>query len=140
MTKPLFITLFICLFSSQMKAQETGLKLYVSGAENYPTVLAYDILDQNGTRIKAGFSSLKDARTPVVIPVPLPKRFGVVIYEDVNRNKTLDMGLFGQPTELYAFSNDAWVFLGRPEHKETLVYSKEGWTPLRMTLKSVMDF
>ena len=140
MTKPFIITLFICLFGSQMMAQETGLKLYVSGANSYPTTLAYDILDENGTRIKAGFSTLKDARTPVTIPVSLTRRFGVVIYEDANENSNLDMGIFGQPTELYAFSNDAWVFLGRPEHYETLVYSKEGWTVLRMTLKSVMDY
>jgi uncharacterized protein (DUF2141 family) len=97
-------------------------------------------IDPSGTRITADFVPLKDANTPVIIPVALTGKFGVVIYEDVNKNGELDMGIFGQPTERYGFSNGAWKFLGRPEHKETLVAPKGNWTELRMTLKSVMDY
>ena len=140
MTKVISALFFFCLCSISLCAQERGIKLWVSGADRYPTTLAYDIIDPSGTRITADFVPLKDANTPVVIPVALTDKFGVVIYEDANENGELDMGIFGQPTERYGFSNGAWKFLGRPEHSETLVAPKVNWTELRMTLKSVMDY
>lgn len=140
MTKVVSALFFFFLLSASLSAQERGIKLWVSGADHYPTTLAYDIIDPSGTRITADFVPLKDANTPVIIPVALTGKFGVVIYEDVNKNGELDMGIFGQPTERYGFSNGAWKFLGRPEHKETLVAPKGNWTELRMTLKSVMDY
>ncbi len=140
MTKAVFTPILFCLLSASLCAQERGIKLWVSGADTYPTTLAYDIIDPSGTRITADFVPLKDANTPVIIPVELTEMFGVVIYEDANQNEVLDMGIFGQPTERYGFSNGAWKFLGRPEHAETLVDPKGNWTELRMTLKSVMDY
>ena len=112
-------------FSASLCAQERGIKLWVSGADTYPTTLAYDIIDPSGTRIIADFVPLKDANTPVIIPVELKDKFGVVIYEDTNENEELDMGIFGQPTERYGFSNGAWKFLGRPEHEEMLVWPQK---------------
>ena len=138
MTKVVFASFLF--FSASLSAQERGIKLWVSGAETYPTTLAYDIIDLSGTRIIADFAPLKDVNTPVIIPVELKDKFGVVIYEDANENGELDMGIFGQPTERYGFSNGAWKFLGRPEHEEMLVAPKGNWTELRMTLKSVMDY
>lgn len=140
MTKVVFASFFFCLCSISLCAQERGIKLWVSGADTYPTTLAYDIMDASGNRITADFVPLKDAKTPVIIPVDLEGKFGMVIYEDSNENEELDMGVFGQPTERYGFSNGAWKFLGRPEHAETLVAPKGNWTELRMTLKSVMDY
>ena len=140
MTKVVSIVFFLCLLGASLSAQDRGIKLWVSGADSYPTTLAYDIIDPSGTRITADFVPLKDANTPVVIPLELTDKFGVVIYEDTNENGKLDMGIFGQPTERYGFSNGAWKFLGRPEHSETLVAPKGNWTELRMTLKSVMDY
>jgi uncharacterized protein (DUF2141 family) len=64
----------------------------------------------------------------------------VVIYEDENGNEELDMGIFGQPTELYGFSNDAWKFLGRPEHEELLLQKQAEVMRLELQLKSVMDY
>tara|TARA_B100000925_G_scaffold250015_1_gene201204 strand:+ start:3081 stop:3497 length:417 start_codon:yes stop_codon:yes gene_type:complete len=138
MTKVVFASFLF--FSASLGAQERGIKLWVSGADTYPTTLAYDVIDPSGTRIIADFAPLKDANTPVIIPVELKDMFGVVIYEDANENAELDMGIFGQPTERYGYSNGAWKFLGRPEHEETLVVRKGNWTELRITLKSVMDY
>ena len=138
MTKVVFASFLF--FSASLSAQERGIKLWVSGAETYPTTLAYDIIDLSGTRIIADFAPLKDVNTPVIIPVELKDKFGVVIYEDANENGELDMGIFGQPTERYGFSNGAWKFLGRPEHEVTLVAPEGNWTELRMTLKRVMDY
>ena len=140
MTKVVFASFFFCFCNISLCAQERGIKLWVSGADSYPTTLAYDIIDPSGTRITADFVPLMDANTPVIIPVDLKDKFGVVIYEDTNENGKLDMGIFGQPTERYGFSNEAWKFLGRPEHEETLVDPKKNWTELRMTLKGVMDY
>jgi uncharacterized protein (DUF2141 family) len=50
------------------------------------------------------------------------------------------MGIFGQPTELYGFSNDAWKFLGRPEHEELLLQKQAEVMRLELQLKSVMDY
>lgn len=141
MTKAHFCGVLLFLFFGvKSSAQSQGLLLVVKGADQYPTTLAYDILDADGNRIIAGFAPLTDANTPVWVPVVLPPTFGVVIYEDVNGNKELDMGFFGQPTELYGFSNDAWKFLGRPENGELLLEKKSAVMRLELQLKSVMDY
>jgi hypothetical protein len=141
MTKAHFFgALFFLFVGGQLSAQSQGLQLVVKGADQYPTTLAYDILDADGNRIVAGFAPLNDANTPVWVPVDLPQTFGVVIYEDANGNEELDMGIFGQPTELYGFSNGAWKFLGRPEHEELLLQKKSAVMRLELQLKSVMDY
>lgn len=141
MTKAHFFgALFFLFVGAQLSAQSQGLELVVKGADHYPTTLAYDILDADGKRITAGFAPLNDANTPVFVAVNLPKTFGVVIYEDANGNEELDMGIFGQPTELYGFSNGAWKFLGRPEHEELLLQKQAAVMRLELELKSVMDY
>lgn len=43
-----------------------------------------------------------------------PGRYAVAAYQDANGNGKLDKNLFGAPTEIYGFSNDARGSMGPP--------------------------
>jgi uncharacterized protein (DUF2141 family) len=44
--------------------------------------------------------------------------YALAIYQDVNRNKILDKNLFGIPTEIYGFSNNARRNFSAPSFQE----------------------
>ncbi|MEY2971006.1 MAG: hypothetical protein RLZZ599_1379 [Bacteroidota bacterium] len=111
----------------------------VSGAASYPAKIAYAVLDTKGKELSTGFFTVKSPNELVRIELALPDIFGVSIFEDANGNGALDFGVFGQPTEKYAFSNGAWKFLGKPEPELTWVRKDPKGTTLDFELKSVWD-
>ncbi len=52
----------------------------------------------------------------------------------------MDRGIFTQPKERYAFSNAAWITLGKPDIEEMLVKKTGTSTQVHFQLKSVTDF
>jgi uncharacterized protein (DUF2141 family) len=62
------------------------------------------------------------------------------VYEDANRNSQMDRGWFTQPLEKYAFSNNAWVTLSKPDLADMLVPRTGTKTRMVLTFKSVTDF
>lgn len=132
--------LFFCA-SNALSAQSHELTVSFEGATEYPTRIAYEILDEHGTTIQAGFLAVKDAKSTYVITAEIAQDpFAVQVYEDENSNSKLDRGFFNQPLEKYAFSNEAWAVLSKPEIKEMLVQPKGQSTRMRFKLKSVTDF
>ena len=108
------LLIFACWASTLAAQEKGGLYFTCAAAEQYPTRIAYEVLDANEERITVGFEDIKSSRDTVHVDVQLPERFMVQVYEDANRNDKLDRGLFTQPLERYDFSNKAWVFLGKP--------------------------
>ena len=108
------------------------------GASKYPARIAYEVLNSDAVSIAAGFIHVQDENTFYEIAVDVSERFAVQIYEDANGNSKLDRGLFTQPLEKYAFSNNAWPFLSQKSER----YSFKGpaKTLLTFTLKSVTNF
>ena len=74
-----------------------------------------------------------------------PCRISVLTYnifhgEDANGNSKMDRGWFTQPLEKYAFSNDAWETLAKPDLQSMLIPKTGDKTRINLTLKSVTDF
>jgi hypothetical protein len=134
-----FLLIFAC-WASKLAAQEKpGLYFTCAEAEQYPTRIAYEIRDANDKRLAVGFEDLRSPNDTLHVDVQLPERFMVQVYEDANRNDKLDRGLFTQPIERYDFSNEAWVFLGKPDLEDALVQRQGPAHYLHFQLKDVLD-
>ena len=133
------LLIFACYASTLVAQEKEGLYFTCAAAEQYPTRIAYEVLDANEERITVGFEDIQSSRDTVYVDVQLPGRFMVQVYEDANRNDKLDRGLFTQPLERYDFSNKAWVFLGKPDVADALVKRQGPVHYLHFELKDVLD-
>jgi uncharacterized protein (DUF2141 family) len=122
---------------SWVRAQ--GFYVVVTGAQEYPATIVYEVLDPNGKAINAGFLNIESPSDRDTVRMDLPARFAVQFYEDINGNEELDRGFFTQPLERYGFSNNAWRPLGKPNISEMLIAHKRTWTGITVHLKSVTD-
>lgn len=50
----------------------------------------------------------------LTLPAPVPGRYGIKLFHDVNGDGKMDTNLMGFPTEPVGFSNDAPIRLGPP--------------------------
>lgn len=134
------LLLFWSCAASTLAAQEqAGLYFTCASAAQYPTRIAYEVLDPDEERLAVGFEDIKSSRDTVYVALQLPERFMVQVYEDANRNDKLDRGLFTQPLERYDFSNKAWVFLGKPDAADALVKRQGPVHYMHFELKDVLD-
>ena len=133
------LLIFACYASTLVAQEKEGLYFTCAAAEQYPTRIAYEVLDANEERITVGFEDIQSSRDTVYVDVQLPERFMVQVYEDANRNDKLDRGLLTQPLERYDFSNKAWVFLGKPNVADALVKRQGQVHYLHFELKDVLD-
>ena len=133
------LLIFACYASTLVAQEKEGLYFTCAAAEQYPTRIAYEVLDANEERITVGFEDIQSSRDTVYVDVQLPERFMVQVYEDANRNDKLDRGLLTQPLERYDFSNKAWVFLGKPDAADALVKRQGQVHYLHFELKDVLD-
>ncbi len=139
MTRTVF-SLCCALAANFALGQSHEIAMKFHGASNYPARIAYEVLNFDEESITVGYIDVQDEHTVYEIAVDVGERFAVQIYEDANGNSKLDRGLFTQPLEKYAFSNDAWQALSKPEVDEMLVQRTGVKTFLTFTLKSVSDF
>lgn len=123
-----------------VSAQEMHtLVLSAQGASTYPTRLAYEVLNEKGTSLTAGYVDLLSDKDKKEVRLALPEKFALQVYEDANRNGTMDLGFFRQPLEKYAFSNQAWAILAKPDLEEMLVPRQGDRTEVTLVLKKVTD-
>lgn len=115
------------------------LVLSAQGASTYPTRLAYEVLNEKGTSLTAGYVDLLSDKDKKEVRLALPEKFALQVYEDANRNGTMDLGFFRQPLEKYAFSNQAWAILAKPDLEEMLVPRQGDRTEVTLVLKKVTD-
>jgi len=111
-----------------------------TGASKYPTRVAYEVQNDQGEILRQGFFQVANAKTIYSVALGVSEKFAVQIYEDANENSKMDRGWFTQPLEKYAFSNDAWEVLAKPQLKDMLVPKTGEKTRIDFTLKSVTDF
>lgn len=133
------LLIFACCASTLVAQEKPGLYFTCAAADQYPARIAYEILDANEQRLAVGFAEIQSAADTAYVEVQLPERFMVQVYEDANRNDKLDRGLFTQPLERYDFSNNAWVFLGKPDLADALVQRQGAVQYLHFELKDVLD-
>lgn len=135
------VLFLLCFASVTLSAQPHELTVSFEGATKYPARIAYEIVDQNGAQVKAGFLTVEGPKSTYAIEAEVAGNpFAVQVYEDANNNSKLDLGFFGQPLEKYAFSNDAWAVLSKPDIKEMLIQPEGKGTQMHFKLKSVTDF
>lgn len=135
----LFLFLF-CLGGQLTFAQTHVIEMSFAGASKYPTRIAYEVQNDQGEILKQGFFNVADAKTAYRVALDVSEKFAVQIYEDANENSKMDRGWFTQPLEKYAFSNDAWETLSKPDLQSMLVPKTGEKTRIDLTLKSVTDF
>ena len=120
---PLFrstIFIFICFLSSlngqpykmkfQLEFQEKGNNQIISKSASWMISLQ----NEKGKVITQQVFLFKNKRQICNIQVPDYGIYTANFYLDLNNNQKLDKGLFGQPIEPYAFSNDARSYFGMP--------------------------
>ena len=133
------LLIFACCASTLVAQEKPGLYFTCAAADQYPARIAYEILDANEQRLAVGFAEIQSAADTAYVEVQLPERFMVQVYEDANSNDKLDRGLFTQPLERYDFSNEAWVFLGKPDLEDALIQRQGHAHYLHFQLKDVLD-
>ena len=133
------LLIFACCASTLVAQEKPGLYFTCAAADQYPARIAYEILDANEQRLAVGFAEIQSAADTAYVEVQLPERFMVQVYEDANRNDKLDRGLFTQPLERYDFSNEALVFLGKPDLEDALIQRQGPAHYLHFQLKDVLD-
>ena len=133
------LLIFACWASTLAAQEKPGLYFTCAEAAQYPTRVAYEILDAKEQRLAVGFVDVQSPVDTLYVDVKLPERFMVQVYEDANRNGKLDRGLLTQPLERYDFSNEAWVFLGKPDLEDALVQRQGAAHYLHFQLKDVLD-
>ena len=133
------LLIFACCASTLVAQEKPGLYFTCAAADQYPARIAYEILDANEQRLAVGFAEIQSPVDTAYVEVQLPERFMVQVYEDANRNDKLDRGLFTQPLERYDFSNEAWVFLGKPDLEDALIQRQGPAHYLHFQLKDVLD-
>ena len=136
----LVFAFLFCGFLCTHAQHKDHLMISAANASNYPARLAYEVIDDRGKSLKVGFIELNSAQHKVSITMELTSTFGIQVYEDANRNGKMDRGIFTQPKERYAFSNAAWITLGKPDIEEMLVKKTGTSTQVHFQLKSVTDF
>lgn len=134
------LSILFCLGVQFTFAQSHVIEMTFAGASKYPTRVAYEVQNDQGEILKQGFFKVADAKSTYRVALEVTQKFAVQIYEDANENSKMDRGWFTQPLEKYAFSNDAWETLAKPDLQSMLVPKTGQRTRIDLTLKSVTDF
>lgn len=125
-TVVLFSFFGIALVTNNLVAQ---FKLNVNGMTKKQGNLMIAIYDS-----ESHFMDKNNALKQIVYPVKASnelieinglstnKAYAIAIYHDVNINSKLDTNIFGLPTEVYGFSNDARGIFGPPSYDEAKVF------------------
>lgn len=134
------LTIVCFCFSVFLGAQTHVIAMKFSGASTYPTRVAYEVQNDKGEVLRQDFLEVKSPQSIYEVALSVSNRFAVLIYEDANANSEMDRGWFTQPLEKYAFSNEAWTTLSKPDLQEMLVPKTGNKTSIHFILKSVTDF
>lgn len=125
---------------AKLQGQSHVIEMTFEGASKYPTRVAYEVQNDQGAVLKQGFFKVESAQKSYSLPLEVSEKFAVLIYEDANENSKMDRGWFTQPLEKYAFSNDAWETLAKPQLESMLVPKTGEKTKVPLRLRSVTDF
>lgn len=60
----------------------------------------------------------------IAIDLPIDGKYAIAVYHDANNNGKLDKNMFGMPTEVYGFSNNARATFSAPTFTEAQFTTK----------------
>lgn len=134
----LFILLYFYLHSD-IESTYLSMNFYL---KNSITVKISNIKEIKGNMMVAVYKGEKGFRDPKfvhsykIVPVKHSTsevtfenissgEYAIAVYQDLNKNNTLDLGWFGIPSEPYGFSNNPIILVGPPTFKDTKFHYNE---------------
>jgi uncharacterized protein (DUF2141 family) len=109
------------LFAAQHLAAQS-LTIEVRGIEKPVGNVYVAFYNSAETFMKQPVAAFGVAATASVLRIPCkglpPGTYAFSMFQDENDNRKLDTGVFGIPTEKYAFSNDAQGVMGAPSYNK----------------------
>ena len=102
-------------------AAAADLTVRIEGMEEATGTFHVAVFDADGWAVnKAVASALASAEegTEVTLTGLVPGAYGVKLYQDVDGNGELNLGLWRIPSEPYGFSNDAPANMGPPKFRQ----------------------
>lgn len=119
----LIILILLTFMFSSIFAQDSGLKVIITGIEENEGELLISVFTDAETFLKESDNVMKmqvdeGMKTAEVVFEGLkPGIYAVSVIHDLDKNGKLNMGSFG-PKEPYGFSNDAKGFMGPPKFED----------------------
>ncbi len=121
MKKLLLTILIVAGISCGQSYAQNKLTIVVDGIEEIKGKLYIALFNSSSTFLKKSYKGqIVDIESNVIEFdfQDLPSgEYAISVYQDENSNGKLDTGVFGIPTEKYAFSNSAEGFMGPPSFK-----------------------
>lgn len=126
------LLLFGLFISSNVTAQ---LKLKVNGVSSKQGSFMIAVYDSQDDFMKQDAATkrivypLKSYENFIEIEgLALNQSYAIAVYHDKNNNGKLDTNIFGIPSEVYGFSNDARGTFGPPSYSEAKVFCSKNKT------------
>ncbi len=129
---------FLAILFSALSFWQTANPTLLLTIENIQEVkgnIMVSVRNEKGENLK--YYSAKITQKPSQeFKITLPKngKYTLAVFHDVNGNKKLDTGFFGQPVEPYGFSNNARETFSEPELKDQL-FTVEGNRKMSIEVK-----
>ena len=103
------------------QAAAADLKVRVEGVEDTSGTFHVAVFDADGwaeNEAVAGSIVAVEEGTELTISGLAPGAYGIKLYQDVDDNGELNLGMWGIPSEPYGFSNDASARMGPPRFRQ----------------------
>lgn len=86
----------------------------VAAPQGFMMVALHDEKGWSGAPLARARVAVTAKTVTLTLPPPVPGRYGIKLFHDVNGDGKMDTNLMGFPTEPVGFSNDAPIRLGPP--------------------------
>lgn len=86
----------------------------VAAPQGFMMVALHDEKGWSGAPLARARVAVTAKTVTLTLPAPVPGRYGIKLFHDVNGDGKMDTNLMGFPTEPVGFSNDAPIRLGPP--------------------------
>ncbi|MFM2269457.1 MAG: hypothetical protein RL757_2898 [Bacteroidota bacterium] len=120
-----YLLLSFCFLSFTFAPPKGTIYLQINNVRNAKGNIALQLLDGQQKVLKQIYVTAQKGTVNYQF-TDLPNGFyAIQIYHDENNNQKIDFGVFGAPTEGYAFSNNARGFMSAPKFAAQLFELKQ---------------
>jgi uncharacterized protein (DUF2141 family) len=120
------------------QAAAADLTVRIEGVEDAAGTFHVAVFDADGWQtnddVAGGLLAVQEG-TELTFSGLAPGAYGIKIYQDINDNGELNLGLLGIPSEPFGFSNDASARMGPPKFKQARFELTEAGAVQTVTLQ-----
>lgn len=137
--KKLIITILFAV-SSMYGSAQNNLTIVIKGLDKVEGNMSIGLFNsdqefpEEGKAFKGVEQPIKSTKFTYSFSNVPNGNYAIALYQDSNKNRSLDKNFFGIPKELYGFSNDASGTFGPPDFKDASFLIKGNYT-ITITLK-----